>query len=76
KTKDSSVVQLNKKADWVIANIQQTGFYRVAYDDQSNEAITNALKSENNGGIHENNRAQFLDDLLSFADGGRKSYDY
>lgn len=76
KTKSASTIKLAKKADWVIANIQQLGFYRVAYDDKTNEAIVKALKSANNGGIHENNRAQFVDDLLSFADGGRKTYGY
>ncbi|XP_041970737.1 membrane alanyl aminopeptidase-like [Aricia agestis] len=59
--------------DWVIFNKQQTGFYRVNYDDESWNIITNALKV-NPSQIHEYNRAQIVNDVFQFARSGLMSY--
>ncbi|XP_011497942.1 PREDICTED: aminopeptidase N-like [Ceratosolen solmsi marchali] len=52
--------------DWLILNKQQTGFYRVNYDDDNWKLITNYLNSENRTKIHVLNRAQLMDDALAF----------
>ncbi|XP_052753553.1 membrane alanyl aminopeptidase-like [Galleria mellonella] len=59
--------------EWVIFNRQQTGFYRVNYDDYTWNLILNALKT-NITLIHENNRAQIVNDLFQFARSGIMSY--
>ncbi|KAG5311631.1 AMPN Aminopeptidase, partial [Acromyrmex insinuator] len=48
--------------DWIIVNIQQTGFYRVNYDDTNWRKIANYLNSDNYTKIHVLNRAQIIDD--------------
>ncbi|XP_050466427.1 aminopeptidase N-like isoform X2 [Cataglyphis hispanica] len=48
--------------DWIIVNIQQTGFYRVNYDPTNWLRIANYLDSENYTKIHVLNRAQIISD--------------
>ncbi|CAL1686825.1 unnamed protein product [Lasius platythorax] len=50
--------------DWIIANIQQTGFYRVNYDPTNWLRIANYLDSENYTKIHVMNRAQIINDAI------------
>lgn len=57
--------------DWVIFNRQQTGFYRVWYDDRNYELVNNELNSNNFEIIHEINRAQYIDDLNELVNSGR-----
>lgn len=59
------------KNDWLIFNRQQTGFYRVLYDDHNYDLINKELNSENFEKIHEINRAQYIDDLNDFVATGR-----
>ncbi|OWR41734.1 aminopeptidase N3 precursor [Danaus plexippus plexippus] len=59
---------------WVIFNKQQTGFYRVNYDDYTWDLITAALRSSNRTLIHEYNRAQIVNDVFQFARSGIMSY--
>lgn len=59
------------KDDWLIFNRQQTGFYRVLYDDHNYNLINKELNSENFEKIHEINRAQYIDDLNDFTATGR-----
>lgn len=59
---------------WVVANIQQTGYYRVNYDTKSWHQIHHALLSNNWSGIHKLNRAQIVDDLLNLARAGEIEY--
>lgn len=49
--------QLNNKTDWIVFNVQQTGFYRVNYDEGSWQRIAKALR-QNDTEIHVTNRAQ------------------
>lgn len=70
----SKRVELKKKLskeDWIVLNKQQTGYYRVLYDDKNYELISNELNSGDHSKIHPLNRAQLLDDLKSFVDTGR-----
>lgn len=50
-------VQLNNKTEWIVFNVQQTGFYRVNYDEGSWKRIAKALK-QNDTEIDVINRAQ------------------
>jgi len=57
----------------VIANVQQTGFYRVNYDVQNWGLIAGSLE-EDHTRIHRMNRAQIIDDALNLARGGFLDY--
>nr|XP_012232966.1 PREDICTED: aminopeptidase N-like isoform X1 [Linepithema humile] len=52
--------------DWIIVNIQQTGYYRVYYDFENWIKLENYLNSENYAKIHILNRAQIIDDAFYF----------
>uniref|UniRef100_T1GAR9 ERAP1-like C-terminal domain-containing protein n=1 Tax=Megaselia scalaris TaxID=36166 RepID=T1GAR9_MEGSC len=67
-------INLSQKADWIMANTQQIGYYRVFYDNKTMYSIHQALIAPNHSNINENNRAQFIDDLLSFARAGYLNY--
>ncbi|KAH8311145.1 hypothetical protein KR044_004573 [Drosophila immigrans] len=67
-------VTFNTAINWIIANIQETGYYRVNYTDNNWHAIHKALTESNWGGIHEINRAQVVDDLLNLARAGLINY--
>lgn len=60
--------------DWVLFNVQETGFYRVNYD----LTLWNLLSEELNNGdylkFHPVNRAQLLDDSFNLARSQRLSY--
>jgi len=62
------------KDDFLIVNTQETGFYRVNYDEQNWQLIINQLKS-NASEIHIINRAQLMDDALNLARAGLLPYD-
>jgi len=57
----------------VIVNVQQTGFYRVNYDVQNWDMISNTLM-EDHTKIHRINRAQVMDDAFDLARGGLLDY--
>lgn len=52
--------------DWVLFNKQQTGYYRVMYDETNYNLLTEQLNSEAYDVIHVQNRAQLIDDLYEF----------
>lgn len=56
--------------DWVLFNKQQTGFYRVLYDEENWKLLTKQLNSDNFTNIHAINRAQLIDDAFEFAQQG------
>lgn len=60
---------------WFIFNKQQLGYYRVNYDPQNWNALSNVLNSDAYDQIHVLNRAQLIDDALSFAQGNYLDYD-
>ncbi|XP_029157919.1 aminopeptidase N-like isoform X1 [Nylanderia fulva] len=49
---------------WVIINLQQIGYYRVNYDDENWQRISDYLNSDNFTKIHVLNRAQIIDDAF------------
>lgn len=61
------------KDQWIIVNNQQTAYYRVNYDPQNWELITNQLNSDHEK-INVLNRAQILDDALDLARSGELNY--
>ncbi|CAH2070917.1 unnamed protein product, partial [Iphiclides podalirius] len=61
--------------DWFIANIQQTGFYRVNYDKHNWELLIKILNDPSRfQEIHPINRAQIIDDAMNLALSGRLDY--
>ncbi|XP_018399655.1 PREDICTED: aminopeptidase N-like [Cyphomyrmex costatus] len=50
--------------DWIIVNVQQTGFYRVNYDTMNWLKIADYLNSENYTKIHVLNRARIINDAI------------
>ncbi|XP_034488262.1 membrane alanyl aminopeptidase-like [Drosophila innubila] len=73
-TAASHTETLANGTSWIIANIQETGYYRVNYTESNWHAIHKALTESNWGGIHEINRAQLVDDLLNMARAGLIEY--
>ncbi|KAM3967179.1 membrane alanyl aminopeptidase-like [Aphomia sociella] len=59
--------------EWVIFNKQQTGFYRINYDDYTWDLIALALRNNRNV-IHEYNRAQIVNDVFQYARAGIMTY--
>lgn len=53
-----AITELDAADKWVIFNVQQTGYYRVMYDEDSWNLIKDGISSENHDGIHYLNRAQ------------------
>ncbi|XP_061710739.1 membrane alanyl aminopeptidase-like [Cydia pomonella] len=60
--------------EWVLFNRQQTGFYRVNYDDYTWNLITIALRGEARTQIHQYNKAQIVNDVFQYARSGIMSY--
>lgn len=56
--------------EWVVFNLQETGYYRVNYDQANWLALSQQLAS-NHSVIHLVNRAQLLDDSLNLARAGK-----
>ncbi|KYN22132.1 Voltage-dependent calcium channel subunit alpha-2/delta-4 [Trachymyrmex cornetzi] len=56
---------LLKREDWIIVNIQQTGYYRVTYDISNWQKISYYLNFENYTNIHFLNRVQVISDLFA-----------
>ncbi|EFN71351.1 Glutamyl aminopeptidase [Camponotus floridanus] len=52
--------------DWIIANLQQIGYYRVNYELKNWQNIAKYLNSRNYSKIHVLNRAQIIDDAYYF----------
>ncbi|XP_011701751.1 PREDICTED: aminopeptidase N-like isoform X2 [Wasmannia auropunctata] len=50
--------------DWIILNLQQTGYYRVKYDSMNWYNIIQYLNSDDYTNIHVLNRAQIIDDAF------------
>ncbi|KOC62990.1 Aminopeptidase N [Habropoda laboriosa] len=61
-------------AEWVIFNIQETGYYRVNYDNTNWRLIIKQLQKDSFRDISTINRAQLIDDALNLARAGRLDY--
>ncbi|XP_052891874.1 aminopeptidase N [Anopheles moucheti] len=61
--------------DWMIVNVQQTGYYRVNYDERNWQLIVNHLQDKSKfKTIAASNRAQLIDDALNLARAGYLDY--
>ncbi|ETN63471.1 protease m1 zinc metalloprotease [Anopheles darlingi] len=61
--------------DWLIVNLQQTGYYRVNYDERNWQLIVNHLQDRSKfKTIAASNRAQLIDDALNLARAGYLDY--
>ncbi|KAI4503438.1 hypothetical protein M0802_001660 [Mischocyttarus mexicanus] len=75
KNKEEVVIKENiNEEGWIIFNVQQTGYYRVNYDDELWEKIANYLLEEDFTTIHPLNRAQLIDDAFNLAHAGLLKY--
>ncbi|XP_015517541.2 uncharacterized protein LOC107222622 [Neodiprion lecontei] len=75
RAQDESVfMSSGQTSDWVICNLQQTGFYRVNYDEQNWNLISEYLLTSNFTNISPINRAQLIDDAFNLARAGYLSY--
>ncbi|XP_069952146.1 aminopeptidase N [Cherax quadricarinatus] len=68
-----TVSSLPEKDQWVIFNIQETGYYRVDYDDDNWNLLIQQLSTDHQV-IHVINRAQIIDDAMDLARAGLLSY--
>uniref|UniRef100_A0A182R8C8 Aminopeptidase N n=1 Tax=Anopheles funestus TaxID=62324 RepID=A0A182R8C8_ANOFN len=61
--------------DWMIVNVQQTGYYRVNYDERNWQLIVKHLQDKSKfKSIAASNRAQLIDDALNLARAGYLDY--
>ncbi|KAG1678936.1 Aminopeptidase N [Nymphon striatum] len=60
--------------EWIVANIHETGFYKVNYDTTNWKMLINQLQT-NIDEIPTTNRAQLIDDALDLAKAGLIDYD-
>ena len=74
KEKTKSISGLPNADQAVIFNIQETGYYRVNYDQKNWELIIKQL-NEDHTKIHVINRAQIIDDAINLARSGMLSYE-
>lgn len=76
--RQSAISMTNLKVppnQWILVNIQQTGFYRVSYDVRNWHLITNHLMDEKKfREIAPANRAQLIDDAMNLARAGYLDY--
>ncbi|XP_034233896.1 aminopeptidase N-like isoform X2 [Thrips palmi] len=72
----STTLDLGARAgEWVVFNIQETGFYRVNYDTQNWRLLGAALRDQHSlAVIAATNRAQLVDDALNLARAGVLDY--
>ncbi|RZF47937.1 hypothetical protein LSTR_LSTR008741 [Laodelphax striatellus] len=67
-------IQMGDGLEWIILNIQQIGYYRVNYDQESWKSLAKALAT-NHTSIHPINRAHLLDDAFTLATSGKIGYE-
>lgn len=65
----TKTIQNAASGDWIIANLNQVGYYRVNYDDKNWKAIIEQL-SEDPNVFPDANRAQVIDDSCQLAKAG------
>ncbi|XP_076764206.1 aminopeptidase N-like [Xylocopa sonorina] len=60
--------------EWVLFNVQHTGYYRVNYDEKNWQMVTRYLNSKHFHKVHRANRAALIDDAFNLARGGYVDY--
>lgn len=61
---------LPAKDQWIIFNVQQTGYYRVNYDQHNWNLLIQQVLTDHQR-IHIKNRVQMIDDVMNLATTGR-----
>lgn len=61
-------------SQWILFNLQETGYYRVNYDRANWQMIIKQLNKQNFKEISTINRAQLIDDALNLARAGKLDY--
>ncbi|XP_032687651.1 aminopeptidase N [Odontomachus brunneus] len=61
-------------SQWILLNVQETGYYRVNYDRTNWQMIIKQLNKQNFKDISTINRAQLIDDALNLARAGKLDY--
>ncbi|GAB1862315.1 Aminopeptidase [Camponotus japonicus] len=61
-------------SEWILFNVQETGYYRVNYDRTNWQMIIKQLNKQNFKDISTINRAQLIDDALNLARAGNLDY--
>ncbi|XP_031337248.1 aminopeptidase N-like [Photinus pyralis] len=59
---------------WILFNKQQTGYYRIMYDEENWRRLTEELINKDHTKIHTYNKAQLIDDSFTFASVGQMKY--
>jgi aminopeptidase N len=72
--KSARTINLELEERPYVVNVQQTGYYRVNYDERNWKELAELLKSDHTK-INELNRAQILDDSLQLARANHLSYE-
>lgn len=77
KQKSITLTDMNvPSSEWMLINLQETGYYRVNYDYRNWHLITDHLMNKKKfEEIVPTNRAQLLDDAMSLANAGYLQYD-
>lgn len=57
--------------DWIVLNVDQTGYYRVLYEEKNYKNLAEELIHGNIYSIPSNSRSQIIDDLFDFVKTGR-----
>uniref|UniRef100_A0AAG5CSV0 Aminopeptidase n=1 Tax=Anopheles atroparvus TaxID=41427 RepID=A0AAG5CSV0_ANOAO len=69
-------VPIESDIEWLVVNTQQTGYYRVNYDQQSWNRLIGILNSDHfDTDLPVINRAQMVDDVANLARAGKVGYD-
>ncbi|XP_011050630.1 PREDICTED: aminopeptidase N-like [Acromyrmex echinatior] len=71
---NASIDKLND-TKWILFNKNQTGFYRVNYDNSNWQKLASYLNSPSYLNISATNRAQLIDDALNLARTGHLAYE-
>nr|XP_027218923.1 aminopeptidase N-like [Penaeus vannamei] len=69
-----SLSSLPPRDQWVIFNLQETGYYRVNYDDHNWGLLIQQLRNDHEV-ISTINRAQIIDDAMNLAKAGQITYE-
>ncbi|XP_050079428.1 aminopeptidase N-like [Anopheles maculipalpis] len=72
----TTTISIETGIEWLVVNIQQTGYYRVNYDEESWHKLIAVLNSDRfDELVPVINRAQLVDDVANLARAGEVSYD-
>uniref|UniRef100_A0A182YS15 Aminopeptidase n=1 Tax=Anopheles stephensi TaxID=30069 RepID=A0A182YS15_ANOST len=75
-TEPTTTISIESGIEWLVVNKQQTGYYRVNYDEESWHKLISVLNSDRfDELVPVINRAQLVDDVANLARAGEVGYD-